>query len=93
MKFILQIRQLTEKDLSRSAPYLPNNGDYEIYSQALCDDIANLKEISRVTQENSSLLIEINEPLSENKLRKLIKPFFTIEMMKNLRFVSLYKLE
>lgn len=93
MKFILEIRPLTEKDLSSLAPFLPEDGDYEMYVQALSEDIAQVNGILQVTQANSCLYIETEESLSQEELKKRIKTLFTETIMQNLRFVSLAELQ
>ena len=89
MKFTLEIRPLTESDLSSSTPFLPEEGDYEMYVQALSEDIAQLEGILHVTQGNACLYIETEEPLGQEELKKRIKPIFTETIMQNLRFISL----
>ena len=91
MIFILKMRPVTEKDLSSSNPILPEDDDFDIYLRALCEDLTQLSGIIEVIQNNSSLTIETDEPLSEEELMKRIKPVFTEDLMKNLRFVSLIK--
>ena len=93
MKFILEIRPLAENDLSPSAPFLPEDGDYEMYVQALSEDIAQLEGVLQVAQDKACLYIETEESLGQDELKKRIKPMFTETIMQNLRFVSLAKLQ
>lgn len=89
MKFILEIRPLTEKDLSSSVPFLPEDGGYEMYAQALSEDVAQVEGVLHVSQGNSCLYIETEDHLSQEELKNWIKPMFTETIMQNLRFVSL----
>jgi len=91
MVFTLKIRPLTDNDLSRLNPFLPEEDEYEIFLQALCEDLAKTDEILKVTQDNSLLFLETNEVFSEVELKKKIKPVFTDALMEKLRFVSLVK--
>lgn len=91
MIFILKMRSVSESDLSSSTPFLPEEDDYDMYLRALCEDLAQIDEIIEVTQNNLSLYIETKEPIGEEELKQRIKPVFTEDIMKNLRFVSLVK--
>jgi len=91
MIFILRMRPATEKDLSSSNPFLPDDDDFDMYLRALCEDLKQIGGIKDVIQNNSSLTIETDEPLSEEELKKRIEPVFTEDLMKNLRFASLVK--
>lgn len=91
MIFILNIRRVNEKDLSSSNPFLPEADDYDMYLGALRDDLTQIDEIIEVTQNDSSLCIETSESISEEELKKRIKPIFTEDLMKCLRYVSLVK--
>lgn len=90
--FNLIVRPVTEADLSLSTPFVPDVDEYEMYLRALCEELSLIKEIEKVTQDESSLSIETNVPLTEEELKSRIKPVFTQEIMGNLRFVSLAKL-
>lgn len=68
---------------------MPDNDDYGIYLNSLVEDIASIKSISKVTQNELTLTIETNCPMDEKELKRLIKPIFTDTIMQNLRFVSL----
>lgn len=91
MIFILKMRPLNEKDLTASNPFLPEDDDYDMYLRALQEDLTQIDGITEVTKNNSSLCIETNEALSEDELKRRIKPVFTESLMSNLRFVSLVK--
>lgn len=73
----------SEKDFS------PKEGDYEMFIQALREEIAQLEGILQATQDNDCLYIETEEPLDEDGLKKRIKHLFTETMIQNLRYVSL----
>ena len=92
MKFVLKTRPLTEKDLSRQVPFLPEDDEYEMYVRALSEDIKQLDGVISATLQNSSIHIETEESLSVGELKKLIKPLLTGTIMQNLAFDSLEQL-
>lgn len=88
MALILNIRPFSEDDLSSSNPYLPEADEYYMYMGALQDDLKQLDGVVEVTRFDSSFSIETNDSISEAELMKKIKPVFTEDLMKKLRFVS-----
>ena len=59
-----------------------------MYMDALQDDLKQLDGVVEVTRFGSSFSIETNDSLSEAELINKIKPVFTEDLMKKLRFVS-----
>lgn len=91
MIYILKVRPVDEGDLSSSTPFLPEVDDYEMYVGALRDDLEKIDGIIGVVKNNSSLSIEIDESISEEELKKRVRPVFSEDLLRSLRFVSLVK--
>jgi hypothetical protein len=89
MKFILEVRMIEERDLRRTTPFLPEDEEYERDLSALREDLSHIDAISEVRRDASTFQIVTTSSMLPEDLGVLIKPVFTPEIMKSLRFVCL----
>lgn len=89
MKFTLEVRMVDEWDLCSDTRFLPEDDEYEIFLNALLDDLSRLDGVSRVVRSTSIFQIETTCSVHLTDLKHLLKPAFTPSMMLKLRFVSL----
>jgi hypothetical protein len=89
MKFFLKVRILEERDLCQTAPFIPEDEDYEMYLDTLNEDLSRIDAISEVVQNGSAFTIKTNYSFEIEEVKSIIKPVFTETILKNLRIVSL----
>lgn len=73
MKYKLPIRRLNESDISATCPQIPEEDDFDIYFNALKEDIENIDIVVSITQEVADFIIEIKEESEFNLLHSTIK--------------------
>ena len=89
VKFELRIRALTKPDADRGKIFLPESHEYEMYLDALVDDLKSVPVIVSSRRSGNSIVIETRTPLEAKDLRGAIKPYFANERFGQYRFVSL----
>lgn len=77
MKFELKMRELKESDLRAECPFLPEPENYEIYLNALVEDIDQLEAVNIASRVGSTITIEVNKSIYPEELRLAIKPFIS----------------
>jgi hypothetical protein len=89
VKFELRIRALTQSDADRSKCFLPESCEYEMYLDALVDDLRAVPIVAASHRTGNSIDIETHSPLEAMDLRDIIKPHFSNERFVQYRFVSI----
>lgn len=75
MKYKINMRELTDSDMSRDCPFPTQDRErFEMTLQALSEDIGSLEFVTSSTLSDDSIIIESS--LTENKLLEAAKPFF-----------------
>lgn len=71
IKYELKIREITEADVNKECPYLPDDGEFELFFQTLVTDLQDLAGLTSVTgklQVNQNSLIEVFSQLELSEL-------------------------
>lgn len=84
--YILTIRPLEEIDASPECPTLCEPDDFEMYADALVQDIQNIKTVTSASRD--SLSISIQASIAGDDLEEQMKPLFS-NLFCDLRYVSL----
>jgi len=74
MKFILNVRPFTDNDINLQCPFEPDVDDYEMYLNALVEDIENLDITSNVTLNNSIIEVAVTNQITEKIFKEKLKP-------------------
>ena len=84
MKYILSTREIKESDLSVERPFMPEEGDYEIYLKALIEDIQNLDIVLNASISHGSITIEIKDEETFQELHANVKNILKGDMFNKL---------
>jgi hypothetical protein len=89
MKFTLEVRMVKEADLKSSVPFMPEEDEYELYLDALREELSCVAAVSEVMRTGSRFNLVTTRPMPVGELKVLIRPAFTGSLTMNLRYLSL----
>lgn len=93
VKFELSVRELTQADADRGRSFVPESHEYEMYLNALVDDLRSVATIVATQRSGNSIIIETHAPLEAKDIGGVIKPYFSNERFDQYRFVSLLPIQ
>ena len=76
-------------DLNNHCPLIPETEEYEMYLDALVDDISKLPQIKSVVRKDSIFYIATKYTLDVQELKKQIQPYLTNDRCCQYRMESL----
>ena len=85
MKYKLSTRKINESDLGVECPFMPEEGDYEMYFNALVEEIKNMDMTLNVSHSSDSIIIEIKNESDFQRLHSNVKDFLSGEPFCKLR--------
>lgn len=88
MKYIMTMRELGENDLRAECPFLNEKEQYEMYLDALVEDIFNLSVVSNASRVDNKIIIETTDSAYKD-LSEAMKPFVGGERCCQYRVVAL----
>jgi hypothetical protein len=88
-KYKLLTREIIDSDIGAECPFMPEEGEYEIYLTALAEDINNLNVVLNSNIEGNSIVIELEVESDFEELHDQVKLILQSEIstkLKNLGF-------
>jgi len=85
---ILTIREVIESDLRAECPFLPNEGEFEVYFSSLYQGIGALECVDTIDVVGNSIHINVSDDVEFETLREDIKPFLQGDTFEKLRVIS-----
>jgi hypothetical protein len=76
MKYKIDVREITDKDLNVECPFLPEPGEYETYFSALLQEILNISVVVSAVELNGSIIVEIDSEDCYSGFRESFKAFY-----------------
>ena len=88
MKYKLPIRKINESDIGADCPFMPEDDDFDMYLDALKEDIQNLDVVISLIQEDRNLIFEIESELAFPLLHSSIKDLLANQYWTKLKAAS-----
>jgi len=85
MEYKLQIRQINESDLNRTCPFIPEKEEYEMYVDALKEDIQALDVVVSIEQVSDFFVIQINSEKDFQILKSSVEQILSKQYYDKLR--------
>ena len=88
MKYKLVTREVEDKDIGVECPFMPEDGEYELYLNSLFQLISELEIVTDASLKGKTISIEVAQNECSENLRELVKPLIQGDTFTKLRVVS-----
>lgn len=88
MIHILTIREVIKSDLRAEYPYLPDEGEFEVYFSLLCQSVEQLECVDKIEVIGNSIHITLHDDFSFETLKDSVKPLTQGDFFEKLKVVS-----
>ena len=93
LKFELCVRDPASADGNLGKSYVPESHEYEMYLNALVDDLKSVPAVLAIQRRGNSIIVETRTPFEAKDLREEMKPYFSNGRFDQYRFVSLISIQ
>ncbi|MEQ5803041.1 hypothetical protein [Halomonas sp. H10-9-1] len=89
MTYVLTLRRIDQADLSRAAPFMPEDEEVETCLQSIESELNSLASITEVKREGAVFCLGSSPEFNLEQVRKELKPILSGSVTEFVRFVSL----